>query len=113
MLFRHENGKYCILSIHNNQILLKECMRFFSAVILVALAVCTVCSICPIYHTHLSHNGCNYGCNKDHIISSNCHAAGIFCSVKFMDKIRYVHTLEELSQFIPMEHVQIPECVLQ
>ena len=36
-----------------------------------------------------------------------------FCSVKFMDKIRYVHTLEELSQIIPMEHVQIPECVLQ
>ncbi|XP_029687163.1 caytaxin-like [Takifugu rubripes] len=36
-----------------------------------------------------------------------------FISVKFMDKIRYVHTLEELSQFIPMEHVQIPECVLQ
>lgn len=36
-----------------------------------------------------------------------------FISVKFMDKIRYVHTLEELSQIIPMEHVQIPECVLQ
>ena len=35
------------------------------------------------------------------------------CSVKFMEKIRYVHTLEELSQIIPMEHVQIPECVLQ
>uniref|UniRef100_A0A3Q3L1K3 ATCAY kinesin light chain interacting caytaxin b n=1 Tax=Mastacembelus armatus TaxID=205130 RepID=A0A3Q3L1K3_9TELE len=35
-----------------------------------------------------------------------------FISVKFMDKIRYVHTLEELSQIIPMEHVQIPECVL-
>lgn len=36
-----------------------------------------------------------------------------FISVKFMDKIRYVHTLDELSQIIPMEHVQIPECVLQ
>ncbi|KAM4727706.1 caytaxin-like isoform 1-T2 [Anableps anableps] len=36
-----------------------------------------------------------------------------FISVKFMDKIRYVHTLEELSHIIPMEHVQIPECVLQ
>ncbi|XP_034558221.1 caytaxin isoform X2 [Notolabrus celidotus] len=36
-----------------------------------------------------------------------------FISVKFMDKIRYVHTLNELSQIIPMEHVQIPECVLQ
>uniref|UniRef100_A0A667YDQ7 ATCAY kinesin light chain interacting caytaxin n=1 Tax=Myripristis murdjan TaxID=586833 RepID=A0A667YDQ7_9TELE len=36
-----------------------------------------------------------------------------FISVKFMDKIRYVHTLEELGQIIPMEHVQIPECVLQ
>uniref|UniRef100_A0A667YKI0 ATCAY kinesin light chain interacting caytaxin n=1 Tax=Myripristis murdjan TaxID=586833 RepID=A0A667YKI0_9TELE len=33
-----------------------------------------------------------------------------FISVKFMDKIRYVHTLEELGQIIPMEHVQIPEC---
>uniref|UniRef100_A0A672H8K8 ATCAY kinesin light chain interacting caytaxin b n=1 Tax=Salarias fasciatus TaxID=181472 RepID=A0A672H8K8_SALFA len=27
-----------------------------------------------------------------------------FISVKFLDKIRYVHTLEELSQMIPMEH---------
>ncbi|XP_060940576.1 caytaxin-like [Limanda limanda] len=36
-----------------------------------------------------------------------------FISVKFMDKIRYVHSLTELSQIIPMEHVQIPECVLQ
>ncbi|KAM9844936.1 caytaxin-like isoform 1-T1 [Aulostomus maculatus] len=36
-----------------------------------------------------------------------------FISVKFMDKIRYVQTLHELGQIIPMEHVQIPECVLQ
>ncbi|KAG1929267.1 caytaxin [Pimephales promelas] len=36
-----------------------------------------------------------------------------FISVKFMDKIRYVQSLEELAQMVPMEHVQIPECVLQ
>ncbi|XP_065132968.1 caytaxin isoform X2 [Paramisgurnus dabryanus] len=36
-----------------------------------------------------------------------------FISVKFMDKIRYVQSLEELAQIVPMEHVQIPECVLQ
>ncbi|XP_062337250.1 caytaxin [Osmerus eperlanus] len=36
-----------------------------------------------------------------------------FISVKFMDKIRYVQTLEELSQIVPMEHVQIPVGVLQ
>ncbi|XP_028831278.1 caytaxin [Denticeps clupeoides] len=36
-----------------------------------------------------------------------------FISVKFMEKIRYVHSLEELSQLVPMDHVQIPECVLQ
>ncbi|KAM8838202.1 caytaxin-like isoform 1-T1 [Synchiropus picturatus] len=36
-----------------------------------------------------------------------------FISVKFIEKIRYVHTLEELSQIVPMEHVQIPDCVLQ
>ncbi|XP_061879813.1 caytaxin isoform X2 [Entelurus aequoreus] len=36
-----------------------------------------------------------------------------FISVKFLDKIRYVHTLEELNQLIPMEHVQVPDCVLQ
>ncbi|XP_034038749.1 caytaxin [Thalassophryne amazonica] len=36
-----------------------------------------------------------------------------FISVKFMDKIHYIPTLEELSQIIPMEHVQIPECVTQ
>lgn len=48
------------------------------------------------------------------IISDNSlHVVDVFWSVKFMDKVRYVHTLEELSQIIPMEHVQIPECVLQ
>ncbi|XP_069505509.1 caytaxin isoform X2 [Ambystoma mexicanum] len=36
-----------------------------------------------------------------------------FISVKFMNKIQYVHSLEELEQTIPMEHVQIPECILQ
>lgn len=36
-----------------------------------------------------------------------------FISVKFMEKIRYVHTLEELSAVIPMEHVQIPDGVLR
>ncbi|XP_076847471.1 caytaxin isoform X2 [Brachyhypopomus gauderio] len=36
-----------------------------------------------------------------------------FISVKFLDKVRYVQSLEELSQLVPMEHVQIPECVLQ
>uniref|UniRef100_A0A8C1FRU5 ATCAY kinesin light chain interacting caytaxin b n=2 Tax=Cyprinus carpio TaxID=7962 RepID=A0A8C1FRU5_CYPCA len=33
-----------------------------------------------------------------------------FISVKFMEKIRYVQSLEELAQIVPMEHVQIPEC---
>ncbi|XP_051980141.1 caytaxin-like isoform X2 [Xyrauchen texanus] len=36
-----------------------------------------------------------------------------FISVKFMNKIRYVHSLEELEKIVPMEHIQIPECVLQ
>ncbi|XP_069818705.1 caytaxin isoform X2 [Dendropsophus ebraccatus] len=36
-----------------------------------------------------------------------------FISVKFISKIRYVHSLEELEQIIPMENVHIPECVLQ
>ncbi|VTJ73471.1 Hypothetical predicted protein [Marmota monax] len=35
-----------------------------------------------------------------------------FISVKFISKIQYVHSLEDLEQLIPMEHVQIPECVL-
>lgn len=34
-------------------------------------------------------------------------------SVKFMNKIRYVHSLEELEKIVPMDHIQIPECVLQ
>lgn len=34
-------------------------------------------------------------------------------SVKFISKIQYVHSLEELEQLIPMEHVQLPDCVLQ
>uniref|UniRef100_A0A673L4X4 ATCAY kinesin light chain interacting caytaxin b n=1 Tax=Sinocyclocheilus rhinocerous TaxID=307959 RepID=A0A673L4X4_9TELE len=36
-----------------------------------------------------------------------------FISVKFMEKIRYVQSLEELAQIVPMEHVQIPECEYQ
>ncbi|XP_046760594.1 caytaxin isoform X1 [Gallus gallus] len=36
-----------------------------------------------------------------------------FISVKFINKIQYVHSLEELEQLIPMEHVQIPDCVSQ
>ncbi|KAJ7308188.1 hypothetical protein JRQ81_008705 [Phrynocephalus forsythii] len=36
-----------------------------------------------------------------------------FISVKFINKIQYVHTLEELAYNIPMEHVQIPDCILQ
>ncbi|XP_051554857.1 caytaxin-like [Myxocyprinus asiaticus] len=36
-----------------------------------------------------------------------------FISVKFMEKICYVQSLEELAHIVPMEQVQIPECVLQ
>uniref|UniRef100_A0A673M107 Caytaxin-like n=1 Tax=Sinocyclocheilus rhinocerous TaxID=307959 RepID=A0A673M107_9TELE len=36
-----------------------------------------------------------------------------FISVKFMNKIHYVHSLEELEKIVPMDHIQIPECVLQ
>ncbi|XP_016018969.2 caytaxin isoform X2 [Rousettus aegyptiacus] len=36
-----------------------------------------------------------------------------FISVKFINKIQYVHSLEDLEQLIPMEHVQIPDVVLQ
>ena len=35
------------------------------------------------------------------------------CSVKFMNKIQYVHSLDELAEMVPMEHVQVPECVVQ
>ncbi|KAF7236403.1 Caytaxin [Varanus komodoensis] len=36
-----------------------------------------------------------------------------FISVKFISKIQYIHTLEELARSIPMQHVQIPDCILQ
>ncbi|XP_053317830.1 caytaxin [Spea bombifrons] len=36
-----------------------------------------------------------------------------FISVKFINKIQYVHSLEELEQIIPMENVHIPEGVFQ
>uniref|UniRef100_A0A671P280 ATCAY kinesin light chain interacting caytaxin b n=1 Tax=Sinocyclocheilus anshuiensis TaxID=1608454 RepID=A0A671P280_9TELE len=36
-----------------------------------------------------------------------------FISVKFMDKIRYVQSLEELALIVPMEHVQIPKFLLK
>uniref|UniRef100_A0A667X625 ATCAY kinesin light chain interacting caytaxin n=1 Tax=Myripristis murdjan TaxID=586833 RepID=A0A667X625_9TELE len=35
-----------------------------------------------------------------------------FISVKFMNKIQYVHSLDELAEIVPMEHVQVPECVV-
>ncbi|XP_041435776.1 caytaxin-like isoform X3 [Xenopus laevis] len=34
-------------------------------------------------------------------------------SVKFINKIHYVHSLEDLEQIIPMENIHIPDCVLQ
>ncbi|XP_029002365.1 caytaxin isoform X3 [Betta splendens] len=36
-----------------------------------------------------------------------------FISVKFMNKIQYVHSLDELAELVPMEHVHVPECVVQ
>uniref|UniRef100_A0A3B3ZSZ5 CRAL-TRIO domain-containing protein n=1 Tax=Periophthalmus magnuspinnatus TaxID=409849 RepID=A0A3B3ZSZ5_9GOBI len=36
-----------------------------------------------------------------------------FISVKFMNKIRYVHSLSELAEIVPMEHIHVPECVVQ
>ncbi|XP_061832269.2 caytaxin isoform X3 [Nerophis lumbriciformis] len=36
-----------------------------------------------------------------------------FISVKFMNKIQYVHSLDELAQMVPMEHVHVPDCVVQ
>ncbi|XP_076009434.1 caytaxin [Genypterus blacodes] len=36
-----------------------------------------------------------------------------FISVKFMNKIQYVHSLDELAQIVPMEHVHVPDCVMQ
>uniref|UniRef100_A0A3Q3K281 CRAL-TRIO domain-containing protein n=1 Tax=Monopterus albus TaxID=43700 RepID=A0A3Q3K281_MONAL len=32
-----------------------------------------------------------------------------FISVKFMNKIQYVHSLDELAEIVPMEHVHVPE----
>ncbi|XP_034556709.1 caytaxin isoform X1 [Notolabrus celidotus] len=36
-----------------------------------------------------------------------------FISVKFMNKIQYVHSLDELAEIVPMEHVHVPESVVQ
>lgn len=41
------------------------------------------------------------------------HIFVLLYSVKFMNKIRYVHSLEELEKIVPMNHIQIPECILQ
>ncbi|XP_067094057.1 bcl-2/adenovirus E1B 19 kDa-interacting protein 2-like protein [Osmerus mordax] len=34
-----------------------------------------------------------------------------FISEKFSKKIRFIHSLQELSQYIPMERLQIPDCI--
>ncbi|KAL0985309.1 hypothetical protein UPYG_G00155310 [Umbra pygmaea] len=36
-----------------------------------------------------------------------------FISEKFSRKIRFMHNLEELSEYIPMEHLQIPDSIRQ
>ncbi|MEQ2266960.1 hypothetical protein XENORESO_022145 [Xenotaenia resolanae] len=36
-----------------------------------------------------------------------------FISSKFSRKLQFVSTLQELSHFVPTEHVQIPDCVRQ
>lgn len=33
--------------------------------------------------------------------------------MKFLNKIQYVHSLEELAEIVPMEHVHVPDCVVQ
>ncbi|XP_020777515.2 protein prune homolog 2 [Boleophthalmus pectinirostris] len=36
-----------------------------------------------------------------------------FISAKFSSKIKYVSSLDELQQLIPMEQIQIPECIIR
>ncbi|XP_056894084.1 caytaxin isoform X1 [Takifugu flavidus] len=36
-----------------------------------------------------------------------------FISMKFLNKIQYVHSLDELAEIVPMEHVHVPDCVVQ
>ncbi|MBN3300016.1 BNIP2 protein, partial [Amia calva] len=36
-----------------------------------------------------------------------------FISVKFSRKLRFMNSLRELGEFIPMEHVQVPDCIRQ
>ncbi|XP_018109471.1 caytaxin isoform X2 [Xenopus laevis] len=36
-----------------------------------------------------------------------------FISVKFINKVQYIHSLEDLEQTIPMENIHIPDCVLE
>ncbi|KAG7499300.1 prune-like 2-like isoform X1 [Solea senegalensis] len=36
-----------------------------------------------------------------------------FISAKFSSKIKYVSSLDELQELIPMEYVQIPECIIR
>ncbi|TWW57926.1 Caytaxin Ataxia cayman type protein BNIP-2--like proteiny [Takifugu flavidus] len=35
-----------------------------------------------------------------------------FISMKFLNKIQYVHSLDELAEIVPMEHVHVPDCVV-
>ncbi|KAM9841467.1 protein prune homolog 2 isoform 2-T2 [Aulostomus maculatus] len=36
-----------------------------------------------------------------------------FISTKFSSKIKYVNSLDELQELIPMEYIQIPECIIR
>lgn len=36
-----------------------------------------------------------------------------FISAKFSSKIKYVNSLDELQELIPMEYIQIPECIIR
>lgn len=60
------------------------------------------------------------GC-KNHILrilrlphTHNKILPSFFCrSAKFSSKIKYVNSLDELQQLIPMDCVQIPECIIK
>lgn len=33
--------------------------------------------------------------------------------MKFLNKVQYVHSLDELAELVPMEHVHVPDSVMQ
>lgn len=62
---------------------------------------------------HKVRGHCNYPIKRCQDVSPDCDRLSSFHSSKFSQKIKYVYSLADLAELVPMEYVSIPECIKQ